>query len=47
MAAVVRDARESLAPAVSLYVNSFNTAARKCYLGVGFREHGTFATVLF
>jgi predicted GNAT family acetyltransferase len=47
MAAVVLRARESLAPAVSLYVNSFNTAARKCYLGVGFREHGTFATVLF
>jgi predicted GNAT family acetyltransferase len=47
MAAVVLHARESLAPAVSLYVNSYNTAARKCYRGVGFREHGTFATVLF
>jgi predicted GNAT family acetyltransferase len=47
MAAVVLHARESLAPAVSLYVNSYNTAARKCYRRVGFREHGTFATVLF
>lgn len=47
MAAVTLLARESLAPTVSLYVNSYNTAARKCYLAVGFQEHGTFATVLF
>jgi predicted GNAT family acetyltransferase len=32
---------------VSLYVNDFNTAARQSYLRVGFREVGTFASVLF
>jgi predicted GNAT family acetyltransferase len=47
MAAVMLMAQESLAPTVSLYVNSYNTAARKCYRTVGFEEHGTFATVLF
>lgn len=30
----------------SLYVNSFNTVARAAYARVGFREVGTFATVL-
>lgn len=47
MAAVTLMARESIAPTVSLYVNSYNTAARKCYRAVGFHEHGTFATILF
>ncbi len=47
MAAVVAGARDDIAPVVSLYVNSYNTAARKCYRAVGFREHATFATVLF
>jgi uncharacterized protein len=47
MAAVVDQARASIAPCVSLYVNSFNTAARKSYLAVGFVEQGAFATVLF
>jgi predicted GNAT family acetyltransferase len=47
MAAVTLLAREAIAPTVSLYVNSYNTAARKCYRAVGFHEHGTFATVLF
>jgi hypothetical protein len=31
----------------SLYVNSFNSAARLAYQRVGFRQVGTFATVLF
>ena len=47
MAAVVRLARERIAPVVSLYVNDFNTAARKTYAAVGFEQVGTFATVLF
>jgi predicted GNAT family acetyltransferase len=46
MAAVVDAARREVSPTVSLYVNSYNTAARKSYLAVGFREHATFATVL-
>jgi predicted GNAT family acetyltransferase len=33
--------------AASLYVNSFNTAARATYRRVGFRQVGTYATVLF
>ena len=47
MAAVVDLARESIAPRVSLYVNCYNTAARKSYRAVGFVEQGSFATVLF
>ena len=47
MAAVVKLARSKFTPTVSLYVNSFNTPARKSYLSVGFKEVGTFATVLF
>ena len=47
IAAVVRSARSRIAPVVSLYVNDYNTAARKAYLAVGFREVGAFATVLF
>lgn len=47
MAAVVEMARERIAPVVSLYVNGFNTPARKAYMRVGFRQTATFATVLF
>jgi predicted GNAT family acetyltransferase len=47
MAAIVGLARESIAPVVSLYVNDFNTAARKTYAAVGFEQVGSFATVLF
>jgi uncharacterized protein len=47
MAAVVAYARAEIAPVVSLYVNDFNTAARKAYATTGFRQHEMFATVLF
>jgi uncharacterized protein len=47
MAAVVEACRRDIAPVVSLYVNDFNVPARKAYEAVGFREVGTFASVLF
>lgn len=47
MAAVVEWSRSTIAPVVSLYVNDYNVAARRCYEAVGFRDHGVFATVLF
>lgn len=47
VAAVVNLARASIAPVVSLYVNDYNTAARKAYARAGFESVGTFATVLF
>ncbi len=46
-AAVVELARRTVAPAVSLYVNDFNTAARRSYQKVGFAQVGVFASVLF
>lgn len=46
-AAVVEQARLRVAPVVSLYVNDFNVAARMAYERVGFRQVGTFASVLF
>ncbi|MFP5365316.1 GNAT family N-acetyltransferase [Pseudarthrobacter phenanthrenivorans] len=46
MAAVVEQAQK-VAPITSLYVNGFNTRARSTYERVGFRQVGTFATVLF
>jgi uncharacterized protein len=47
MAAVVDECLQSLAPAVTLYVNDFNLAARRSYERVGFRDIGTFMSVLF
>jgi hypothetical protein len=46
MSAVVRDALRRVAPSVSLYVNDYNTPARTVYARCGFRQLGTFATVL-
>jgi predicted GNAT family acetyltransferase len=47
MAALVPRVRAELAPVVSLYVNDFNAPAVAAYKAVGFREVGTFATVMF
>lgn len=47
MAAVVEICLRDLAPVVSLYVNDFNTAARRSYEAVGFEQVGTFASILF
>lgn len=46
-AAIVELARRQVAPVVSLYVNDYNTAARRAYSRVGFRQVGTFTSVLF
>lgn len=46
MAAVVLLAQK-MAPITSLYVNDYNSRARATYERVGFRQVGTFATVLF
>jgi predicted GNAT family acetyltransferase len=46
MSAVVRDTLSRVAPSVSLYVNDYNTSARRVYERCGFRRAGTFATVL-
>lgn len=47
MAALVARAQSTIASTISLYVNDYNTAARKTYERVGFHEVGRFATVLF
>jgi uncharacterized protein len=47
MAAVVEAARRTIAPAVTLYVNDYNLAARAAYERVGFREVTTFTSILF
>ena len=47
MAAVVDECLATIAPAVSLYVNDYNTAARRAYERVGFSTIGTFMSVLF
>ena len=46
-AAAAALAQAEIAPVVSLYVNDFNTAARRAYERVGFRRVGTFTSVLF
>jgi len=46
VAAVTEIARERVAPIVSLYVNDYNSVARRCYEAVGFRAAGEFATIL-
>ncbi|MEL4081755.1 GNAT family N-acetyltransferase [Arthrobacter sp. A333] len=46
VAAVVAHSR-AVAATASLYVNDYNTAARKVYERVGFRQHAEFATVLY
>lgn len=46
-AAVVQAALRDIAPVVSLYVNSYNAAARSSYARVGFTHVGDFASVLF
>jgi len=47
MAAVVDECLRSIAPAVSLYVNDYNVAARRAYERVGFATIGSFMSVLF
>jgi predicted GNAT family acetyltransferase len=47
MAAVVEQCLADVAPVVSLYVNDYNVAALATYRRVGFRQVGTFSTVLF
>jgi len=47
MAAVVEATRRDVAPVVSLYVNDYNTRAIAAYRAVGFRQVGSYATVLF
>lgn len=47
MATVVNDALRRVAPTVSLYVNDYNTPARRAYKRVGFQQVAELATVLF
>lgn len=47
MSAVVSEALRTVAPTVSLYVNSFNAPARATYRHVGLTEVGAFMSVLF
>lgn len=47
VASVVEACRRDVAPVVSLYANVWNEPARRAYERVGFRQSGTFATVMF
>ena len=47
VAAVAAHALAHVAPVVGLYVNDYNAAAIAAYRHVGFRQVGTFATILF
>lgn len=47
LAAAIVDIRMSCAQTVTLYVNDFNSPARKTYERLGFKQVSTFATVLF
>lgn len=47
MAAVVELIRRNIAPVCSLYVNEWNTPARRAYERVGFTQSATFATIMF
>jgi len=47
MARVVELVLRDHAPRACLYANHHNVAALRCYANVGFRQVGTFATVLF
>lgn len=46
LAAVVQQARKTVAPVVTLYVNDHNIAARRAYERVGFEQTATFASIL-
>jgi len=47
MAAVAEIVKAEIAPAVSLYVNEWNTPARRAYEHAGFVETARFSTVMF
>ena len=46
LASVMEQVMAGPAPTVSLYVNDFNIAAQIAYRKVGFRQIGSFSTVL-
>ena len=46
MATVTELVLRDIAPAATLYVNDFNAPARATYAALGYREVGSFSTVL-